>query len=208
MCLKMRFLKRKATEEEFRKFEKRIRRSLRQMRKENLDLENRLSVTTKVTMALCPLSKRFTELQQQFTEIVKQFNTSSLNHKEGENKIPQKFQDQKQVVSSGLPEKWSGHLTQLEKKGLVFIGRLQNEAGSQMIPVGMLTSNLYPDRINQKIKTTVSNILKKLIDMGFIIRERRGNYWYVELTNRGFKKVKKVLHQNQLKSLVQLYEKK
>ena len=77
-----------------------------------------------------------------------------------------------------------------------------------MIPVGSLTSNLYPDRVNRRIKTTVSNILKKQVELGLINRERRGNTWYVGLTSRGYKAVKKVLHQNQLKNLMQLYEKK
>jgi len=200
--------KKKITEEEFRKFEKRILRSFTKIRKDNRDLENRLAVLTKVIMALCPLSKQFTELQQQFTEFVKQFSHTSLNRNKKEDKIPIKPQIPKKVASSGFADKRSGHLTQLEQKGLVFIGRLQNETGSHMIPVGILTSNLYPDRVNHKIKTTVSNILKKHIELGLIIRERRGNYWYIGLTSRGYKAIKKLLHQNQLKNLVQLYEKK
>ena len=114
----------------------------------------------------------------------------------------------KEVVSEEIIEKRSAHLTQLEQKGLIFIGKLQNESGSQIIPVRLLTNNLYPDRLNHQIKTTVSNILKKHIEMGLIIRERRGNYWYIGLTEKGYKTIKKLLHQNQLKNLVELYEKK
>ena len=104
--------------------------------------------------------------------------------------------------------KQSGHLTQLEQKRLVFIGRLQNEAGTPIIPVRLLTANLYPDKVNHKIKITVSNILKKHVDLGYINRERRGNYWYFGLTQRGYKAIRKLLNQNQLLYLAELYEKK
>ena len=98
-------------------------------------------------------------------------------------------------------------LTELEKKGFLFIAKLQNESGGNWIPVGSLTSNLYPDRINRKIKTTISNILKKLIDSGLIVRERKGNYWFIRLTNKGFAIIKKELNKNQLKSLINVYAK-
>jgi len=204
----MRFFKKKVTEEEFHGFEKMVQRSIKSMKKENQDLKNQLEVLTKVTMSLCPLSKQFTELQHQFTELVKQSSNGSLNRQEEEKEIPVEPQNQQKAASSEFNEKLSGHLTQLEQKGLVFIGKLQNEAGSGMIPVGILTENLYPDKMNQKIKTTVSNILKKNIELGLIHRERRGNYWYVGLTVSGYKAVNKLFHQNQLKNLVQLYEKK
>ena len=97
-------------------------------------------------------------------------------------------------------------LTELEKKGFLFIAKLQNESGGNRIPVGSLTSNLYPDRINRKIKTTTSNVLKKLIVSELIIRERKGNYRFIRLTNKGFGIIKKELNKNQLKSLVGVYE--
>ena len=70
-----------------------------------------------------------------------------------------------------------------------------------------MTSNLYLDKLNRKIKTTTSNILKKLVDSELIIRERKGNYRFIRLTNEGFEVIKKVLNNNQLKSLVCVYAK-
>ncbi len=199
--------KKKLTEEAFQKFEKRILKSFQKVRADNRLLEKQITVLTKVTMTLCPLSKRFTELQRQFTELLKQFSSGSLNRQKKVEQSPPQLKEEKRRPS-GFTDIQSGHLTQLEQKGLIFIGRLQNESGSQRIPVGSLTSNLYPDRVNRRIKTTVSNILKKQVELGLINRERRGNCWYVALTSRGYKAVKKVLHQNQLKNLMQLYEKK
>jgi hypothetical protein len=205
---KMMFFKKKVTEEEFQTFEKQVRKSFMKFRRENRVLENRLEVLTKVTMSLCPLSKQFTELQHQFTELVKQFSNDSLNRPEQKKEIPIEPHDHPKEDSSGLTENQSGHLTQLEQKGLVFVGKLQNEAGSQMIPVGILTENLYPAMVNQKIKTTVSNILSKNIELGLIHRERQGNHWYVGLTFKGYKAINQLLHQKQLKNLILLYEKK
>ena len=198
--------KKKVTEEEFQKFKKNVQRSFKKVKADNKDFKNRLKVLTKVTMALCPLSKQFTELQRQFTELLKQFSSTSLNRKEiRDNNIEIETKSKNKVVEN--TESLFNNLTQLEQKGFLFIAKLQNESGGNWIPVGSLTSNLYPDRINRKIKTTISNILKKLIDLGLIIRERRGNYWFIRLTNKGFEIVKKELNKNQLKSLINVYTK-
>jgi hypothetical protein len=53
-----------------------------------------------------------------------------------------------------------------------------------MIPVGILAEYLYPGKVNHQIKTTVSNILKKNIELGLIHRERQGIIWYAGLTVR------------------------
>ena len=198
--------KKKITEEEFQKFKKNVQRSFQKVKAENKDFEQRLKVLNKVTMALCPLSKQFTELQRQFTEMLKQFSNTSLNRKELiDNKI--EIETKSKDKTSENTESIFNSLTQLEQKGFLFIAKLQNESGGNWIPVGSLTSNLYPDRINRKIRTTISNILKKLVDLGLIIRERRGNYWFIRLTNNGFKIVKKELNKNQLKSLINVYTK-
>ncbi len=108
----------------------------------------------------------------------------------------------------GFMEEEAVHLTPLEQKGLIFIGKLQDETKSPMIPVGALTCNLYPERPSLKIKTTVSNILKKLIHLDLVNRERRGNYWYIGLSARGYTLIRKLLQQNPLKNLVEMYEEK
>ena len=168
------FFEKKVTEEEFSKFQKQVQKSFQKVKADNRNLGNQLTVLTKVTMALSPLSKRFTELQRQFTELLKQFSGGSLNRQKKVEQSPPQLKEEKKQPS-GFTDIQSGHLTQLEQKGLIFIGRLQNESGSQMIPVGSLTSNLYPDRVNRRIKTTVSNILKKHVELGLVNRERRGN---------------------------------
>ena len=113
-----------------------------------------------------------------------------MNSKNPENKIIKNH-----IKTKNKIQKYSNfdfnNLTQLEQKGFLFITRLQNESGGDWIPVGSLTFNLYPDRVNRKIKTTISNILRKLIDSGLIFRERKGNYWYIRLTNKGFEIIKK-----------------
>ena len=58
------FFKKKISEEEFQKFKKNVQRSFRKVKAENKDFENRLKVLNKITIALCPLSKQFTELQR------------------------------------------------------------------------------------------------------------------------------------------------
>ena len=145
-------------------------------------------------------------MQRQFTELLKQFTNASVNRKKIENKNIKSENKSKSKVTE-TTESVFNTLTQLEQKGFLFIAKLQNESGGNWIPVGSLTSNLYPDRVNRKVKTTISNILKKLIDLGLIIRERKGNYWFIRLTNKGFEIVKKELNKNQLKSLINVYTK-
>jgi hypothetical protein len=200
----MGLFRKKVTESEYHKFRKHIQSAVETVQKDNKNLKKQLTIISQVTMTLLPLSKKFTDIQSQFTDIVKDFTTLSMN----QNKQKEEAEIQNSNVTKSTQKIYhnnSDHLTQLEQKGLLFIGKLQNEAGSQYIPVGSLTTNLYPDRNNRKIKTTVSNVLKKLQDQGFIQRERQGNNWYVGLTTNGFEEIKKTLDQNQLKNLIQIY---
>jgi len=160
----------------------------------------------KVIKELSPLSTRFTELECRFTEFSQQFNNDSLSQGKMESIEHIQSKSPKKAPAPTSMNVKNENLTPLEQKGLVFIGRLQDESRSSMIPVGHLTSNLYPDRVTRKMKTTVSNILRKLINLGLISRERRGNYWYIGLTAKGYRVIKKLFQQNPLKNLVQLYE--
>ena len=114
------FFEKKVTEEEFSKFQKQVQKSFQKVKADNRDLENQLTVLTKVTMALSPLSKRFTEL-------LKQFSGGSLNRQKKVEPSPPQLKEEKKQPS-GFSDIQSGHLTQLEQKGLIFIGRLQNES--------------------------------------------------------------------------------
>ena len=163
----------------------------------SLHLEKELSVTSKLTLALCPLPKRFNELQNQFTEFVNHFSESSANSSQRINEYTAPTESKNEFLN----------LTPLEQKGLVILGKLQNESGNHLIRVGEFTSHLYPDRNSSHIKTTVSNILKKLSELELVSRERQGNYWFVGLSTQGFQLIKKLVHDNQLRTLNSLYEK-
>jgi len=67
--------------------------------------------------------------------------------------------------------------------------------------------NFSPDMYQGRLKLNISlyNVLKKLIDSELKIRERKGNYWFIRLTNKEFGIVKKELNRNQLKSSVSVY---
>ncbi|OVE79267.1 hypothetical protein BVY01_02925 [bacterium I07] len=201
----MRLFKRKITEDEFRVFEKTIIGSFQKVKKDNKKLRKKIALLMKVTATLTPLLKRFTELQNQFTESTKQSSTNTQNTIENEAITTIKPIKIKKIIES---EKCISHqLTELEKRGLIWIGRLQNEAGSRIIPVRILTDNLYPEKPSRKMKTTVSNILKKHAELGMIHRERRGNYWYIGLTQKGFQELKQLFNENSLPHLRKLFEK-
>ena len=195
----------KVSQDDFKKFKNNIKRSFLKFKKDIKQLNQRCELLNKELNKVKPLSKRFSELQDQFTELLRQFTSGSLNRKKtsyidikSENKPISKIAENSESVFNNL--------SQLEQKGFIFIGKLQNESGGNWIPVGSLTSNLYPDKMNRKIKTTVSNVLRKLINSEIITRERKGNYWFIRLTVKGFEIIKKELNRNQLKSLVQVYE--
>ena len=188
--------------------EKHLQQSLHRLKKQDRHLENRLKILTKAAMEPAPLSRQFSELQNQFNGFITQFRNDSPNSQKTQDNEPIQPEKPLKGLGGGFTEEEAIHLTQLEQKGLIFIGRLQDETKSPMIPVGVLTSNLYPDRPSLKIKTTVSNILKKLIHLGLVNRERRGNYWYIGLSAKGYNVIKKLLQQNPLKNLIELYEEK
>jgi len=136
--------KKKLSEEEFQKFKRSVRRSFKKVKTDHRILENRIIVLDKGLNELRPLSKRFTELQHQFTELLKQFSSGSLNRQEEMSKLSLQNRETKKQSSSEFTEKQTRNLSQLEQKGLIFVGRLQNEMSGHWIPVGSLTSNLYP----------------------------------------------------------------
>ena len=208
VMIMMRIFKKKVTCEELNEKENQLKQTIYKLKKRNRHLENRLKILTTTTMNLSPLSARFSELQYQFTEFIRKFSEGSVKQKEITKPKQIKTQVQQKTQVPNYPENDSAHLTPLEQKGLVFIGKLQDEAKSQMILVGNLTTNLYPNRMDRKIRTTVSNILRKLVDLGFIHRERRCNYWYIGLTPKGYQMIKKLLQLNPLKNLIELYEEK
>ncbi len=200
--------KKKASHDDFIKLKSNVRISFRKHKKDMKILNQKCQFLEKEINKIKPLSKQFSKLQNQFTELLKQFTNTSVNRKEIVNKSNNiKIENKQKNKISENSESAFNDLTELEKKGFMFIARLQNESGGNWIPVGSLTSNLYPDRINRKIKTTTSNILKKLINSELINRERKGNYWFIRLTNKGFEIIKKELNKNQLKSLVNVYAK-
>ncbi len=43
------------------------------------------------------------------------------------------------------------------------------------------------------------NIFKKRVYMGLITHQRRGNYWYIHLTPKGYEMIKNLMQQNPLK---------
>ena len=198
--------KKKVSQDDFIKLKTNLKRSFSKHKKDMKILNQQCEFLKKEINKIKPLSKKFSDFQNQFTELLKQFTNSPLNRKETVNNNIKSENKSKNKVTENSESDFNT-LTQLEQKGFLFIARLQNESGGNWIPVGSLTSNLYPDRINRKIKTTTSNILKKLIDSGLIVRERKGNYWFVRLTNKGFEIIKKELNKNQLKSLVNVYAK-
>jgi len=204
----MRIFKKKVTCEELNEKENQLKQTIYKLKKRNRHLENRLRILTRATTNLSPLSKRFSELQNQFTELISKFTEGSVMQKKNNEPKQIKSKVQHKAHPPVYPENDSVHLTPLEQKGLAHIGKLQDEAKSQMILVGNLTTNLYPNRMDRKIRTTVSNILRKLVDLGLIHRERRCNYWYIGLTPKGYQMIKKLLQQNPLKNLIELYEEK
>lgn len=201
-----RLFKKKATYEELKDLEKHLQRSISQLHSQDHHLENRMRMFTRIAMTLSPLSREFSELQGQFEEFKALFKKESPVQQEA--KISEQQQLEKPIaLAPPLPsQNRPMHMAPHEQKGLILIGKLLDEARSQEIPVGALTSNLYPDRAVRTSKTTVSNILKKLVDMGLITRQRRGNYWFISLTAKGYDMIKNLLQQNPLKNLERVYE--
>lgn len=99
------------------------------------------------------------------------------------------------------------NLTPHQKKAFSLIVGLLNEAGEEWLPVSSLTSELYPGKEAKKIRNSVSNTLKPLLNKKLIQRKRQGNYVFLRLTKEGYKTSKNLLSKNQLKNLTKIYEK-
>jgi len=146
------------------------------------------------------LEKRFNEVLREFSEIREQFTDISVKARSSV-EAPETERKKRFVKFSEVS---FDELSSLEKKALVLLGRLQNESVAEWLPVGELTRALYGEMDVLSKRTTVSNVLKKLSEVGLADRERRGNYWYVRITVKGFEIVKKVVNKAQFKNLSKL----
>src|SRR4030042_4674773 len=189
----MRLFKKKVTCEEYKQFQKKVQKSLRKQKRQNRYLEKKARPLKNITLTLSELRKQLDDLQNEFAEFTCQFKKDSPVHDKSVIHYEKEQEKPMSIPPKEISDNDSFSLSPMEQKGLIFIGKIQDESKSQMISVGSLSTGLYPDWAKQKSNTTVSNILKKLKEHGLILRERRGNYWYIGLTAKGYKMIKKFL---------------
>jgi len=191
---------------EFLRFQKRVQESFQEARRDVQRLSARCDALESDLRTFTALSERFSELHKRFTELTEQFTELQNRYRSvgAMSSVPE---------VQPPPEQTPHHrttltqLTALERKGFLYIGKLQNDAGGEWIPIRSLAAHLYPDRSSRRVQTTISNVLKKLLDAGLVARERQQNFWFVRLTDDGFRLLRQELHAKQLQGLLRVYGK-
>ncbi|MBI5871636.1 hypothetical protein HZB88_00960 [archaeon] len=79
-----------------------------------------------------------------------------------------------------FPGIWES-LTETERKICWKLSLLQKESPDQWIPLKYLARELYPDKDYSKIRSTVSQFIANLEELGFVKRKRLGRQAYIFL---------------------------
>lgn len=77
-------------------------------------------------------------------------------------------------------------LTNIHKALLIKLGLLLKETPGSWIPMRVLTSEIYPQKEYEKVKSMISNYTDNLLNLGFIQKKRIGRQIVLALTDKGF----------------------
>jgi len=152
---------------------------------------NRLLTTSDKNRAkIHSLEKLIVDLQKEITSIsvlVKQYGFSEAKVNPGLDsvKLKQLAGSYKKKFVEFESAKLSD-LTDLERKAFILISQLQRELNGDWVPVSDLNKELYPDNIEQKMRTSVSNALGRLDEFSLIERLRKGKRYYIRINRKGF----------------------
>ncbi len=87
-----------------------------------------------------------------------------------------------------FPGIWES-LTETERKICWKLSLLQREAPGQWLPLKYLASELYPEKEYSKIRSTLSQFIANLEQLGFVKRKRLGRQAYIFLIREKKQKV-------------------
>ncbi len=106
-----------------------------------------------------------------------------------ESKVEVNYKDAEKKESSGLGEEseedpiWL-ELTETQQKLCWKIAALQKEMPNEWISLKYLAQDMYPDKEYATVRSTISQFIAQLEELGFVRRKRKGRQAYVCSTSK------------------------
>ncbi|GEM_PF-1325445 len=76
-------------------------------------------------------------------------------------------------------------LTETQRAIFFRLGAFQRESGQDFVPLKALALDIYPGKSYGKVRSTVSEYVGILVDMGMIKKIRKGKQTYIGITDKG-----------------------
>jgi hypothetical protein len=100
-------------------------------------------------------------------------------------KEPQYYEYEKRI-SPPLPQKTILEgLTETQQALFLRIGAFQRESGQDWTPLKSLAQDIYPGKSYDRVRSTISEYVGLLADVGLIRKMRKGKQTYVSITEQG-----------------------
>ncbi len=144
------------------------------------------------------ISHRLSRLENSLVslqEVVRQLNIKGELVAQTEKKIeeaqPEKFEEESDSFNNSV---WDS-LTETQQKICWKLAMLQKELPDQWISLKYLAQELYPERDYNQVRSTISQFISALEELGFVKRRRKGKQAYVFSSkknpcSKGKKKIK------------------
>ncbi len=188
--------------------ERKVRESFKQVKKDNEFLVKWISYLKERIEELSLIATQNEAAQNEHEEwkknVEKKFNEHLMKQSEEKEIVHQQFTEAQNRIIRQYDGASLDILTEQQRKTLFLIGSLQREHGAQYVPVRTTNAELYGTQNVEKMQTTVANYLKRLEELHFIERMKKGRHSYVRLSEYGMKMLASH-HVEQMKSPVMLH---
>ncbi len=166
--------------------EKKVKDAFRQAKKDNDFLLQWITYlkgcVDDVSLLSAQINVMQNDIEDMKNDIENRFNESLMKQHEEKVNVHQQFSEDN---NNSFPSVES--LTEQQKKTFFLISSLQREHGARYIPVRVVNSELYGPQNVGRMQSTVANYLKRLEELHFIERMKKGRLSYVKLSETGMK---------------------
>jgi len=114
-----------------------------------------------------------------------QSRPQTLQTTQESSKEPQYYEYEKKIPSSQPQKTVLETLTETQQALFLRIGAFQRESGQEWTPLKALAQDIYPGKSYDKVRSTISEYVGLLVDVGLIRKMRKGKQTYVSITEKG-----------------------
>jgi hypothetical protein len=98
---------------------------------------------------------------------------------------PQYYDYEEKITPPQKQKTILDNLTETQQALFLRIGAFQRESGQEWTPLKTLAQDIYPGKSYDRVRSTISEYVGLLVDVGLIKKMRKGKQTYVSVTEQG-----------------------